>query len=68
VPNHASEDALLDAEVARSLYRLHGEQATDFCDHRKLPTGIKCWLRQTELRDVHGLLIAALHRWHQLRE
>ena len=63
-----SDDDQLDAAVLRSLHHLTQENALDFCDLREPPTGIKSWLRRAELSDVHGLLIATLYRWHQLRE
>jgi len=57
----------IDAAVIQSLSLLTKGNPLDFVEFRSPPTGIRSWIRSTEMRDARGLLLAALRRWHQLR-
>ncbi len=57
-----------DAAVIRSLMLL-SQQANghDFADHPTPPANLLSWLEQASLQEVDGMLIATLHRWHELQ-
>jgi hypothetical protein len=40
--------------------------AVDFRDHEQPPAHIEAWLKSAEPRQVRGLLMVTLRRWHEL--
>jgi len=57
----------LDVAVLQSLSRLMPDRLEELADHRWPPKNILKWLSQADLPKTHGLLIAALRRYHELR-
>lgn len=68
-PNSPSGQAGDDLNIAvlQSLSRLTDGQPTEFSDHEWPSLEILDWVARAERPELHGLLIAALRRWHQLR-
>lgn len=65
-PDQEDLDEDLDLAVAQSIVRLTGGHVQDLKDLDWPPDEIYDWIRQTSVREVNGLLLAALERWHQL--
>lgn len=55
-----------EAAVVRSLMLLTMGQTSDFRDHEQPPAHIEAWLKSAEPRQVRGLLMVTLRRWHEL--
>ncbi len=55
-----------EAAVVRSLMLLTMGNTTDFCDFEQPPTHVQTWLQSAEPRQVRGLLMMTLRRWHEL--
>ncbi len=55
-----------EAAVIRSLTLLTMGQTIDFRDHEQPPAHIETWLQNAEPRQVRGLLMVTLRRWHEL--
>jgi len=53
--------------VLQSLSRLMPENLEELADHQWPPKNILKWLSRADLPKAHGLLIATLRRWHELR-
>ncbi len=58
----------LDAAVLQSLSRLMPEGLEELADHQWPPKSLLKWLSRADLPKTSGLLIAALRRWHELRQ
>jgi len=65
-----TEDPLEDLDVAvlQSLSRLMPEGLGELAEHQWPPKSVLKWLSRADLPKAHGLLIAALRRWHELRQ
>ena len=55
-----------EAAVVRSLTLLTMGRTSDFRDHEQPPAHIEAWLKSAELRQVRGLRMVTLRRWHEL--
>ena len=55
-----------EAAVVRSLTLLTMGRTSDFRDHEQPPGDIQSWLQRAEPRQVRGLLMVTLRRWHEL--
>ena len=55
-----------EAAVVRSLMLLTMGHTIDFRDHEQPPAHIEAWLKSAEPRQVRGLLMVTLRRWHEL--
>jgi len=58
----------LDAAVIQSLTLLTRGHASDFFDNEQPPAHIETWVQSAEPRQVRGLLMITLRRWHELSE
>ncbi len=56
----------LEAAVVRSLTLLTMGHTIDFRDNEQPPDHVQAWLQSAEPRQVRGLLMATLQRWHEL--
>ncbi len=57
----------LDGAVLKSLMLLTSGDLVSFNEFQLPPSKIRAWIDQANRRQVHGLLISTLHRWHELR-
>ncbi|MCG8450723.1 MAG: hypothetical protein MI725_14230 [Pirellulales bacterium] len=57
-----------EAATLRSLSLLTGGRPLDFVDHDSPPGWAGRWLRRASLRQVQGLLLMTLRRWHELHQ
>jgi len=57
----------VDAAVIRSLTLLAQATGRNLVDYPMPPANLLDWLDQANLKEVDGLLIATLHRWHALQ-
>ncbi len=57
----------LDVAVLQSLSQLMPSGLDELSKHSWPPKNILKWLSQADLPKTHGLLIATLRRWHELR-
>ena len=56
--------------IDRYTYVHHALTAGDpiqFCQRQQPPLEVLTWLHATDLNGVHGILVASLQRWHELR-
>jgi hypothetical protein len=51
----------------RTLIRLSMGDWQELADLEWPPENIRRWLARADLRQVRGLLLTTLHRWHELR-
>ncbi len=58
----------VDAAVIRSLMLLSQSAGHDFVDHQMPPANLLDWLIQASRKEVDGMLIATLRRWHELQD
>ena len=66
-PPRPSASAPVDVEVLRALGFLSAGEWSQFADLKRPPPEIRNWLRQADVQEVRGLLIAALARWRELQ-
>ena len=57
----------LDAAVLRSLLLLSGGNPLEFREYDLPPEEILSWIKRAERRELNGLLIVSLRKWHALR-
>jgi len=57
----------VDAAVLRSLTLLTEGDLKAVSDVRWPPKHVLQWLQRADLLRIHGLLILALQRWHELK-
>ena len=57
----------VDVAVLRSLMLLTAGLPAEFSEHELPAENVQAWIGQASLRQMHGLLISALRRWHRLR-
>jgi hypothetical protein len=62
----APEDEI-DAQVVRSVQLLTGGDVSLFMDMSCPAAAICDFVEHADVRDISGLLIATLQRWHQLQ-
>jgi len=58
----------IEIQLVRSLLRLTEGNPSEFADLAPHPRSITKWLHRADIRQVRGLLIATLRRWHQWRD
>jgi hypothetical protein len=51
----------------RTLVRLSLGDWSELADLEWPPDNIRRWLERASIRQVRGLLLTTLHRWHELR-
>ena len=66
-PPGGQADESLNVAVLRSLSQLAGGNPAEFSEHEWPPPAVLDWVAQADRRQLHGLLISTLRRWHKLR-
>ena len=63
----ATDSGDLPAATSHSLWLLTAGDPMEFCNQQAPPPEVLSWLHETDLIGVHGLLVEAIYRWHELR-
>jgi len=65
-PRFQTAPSNLDLAVLQALILLSTADCLEFADHQWPPAEICRWLEKADLRQLRGLLLATLDRWHSV--